>query len=221
MRGFLLLTCLFFFAAGAVANDTTLPFYKEIRTFRQADSLVFPAPRQILFIGSSSFTKWKDVGAYFPGHRILNRGFGGSALTDLIRYRYEVIYPYDPCQIVIYCGENDFAASDTVTVSMVVSRFKQLIALIRARYPKVPVAYVSMKPSTARRKLLPKYVEANQLIKKYLASLPATQYVDVYQLMLNAAGQPNGRLFGSDSLHMNANGYTLWQKALKPVLRKK
>jgi lysophospholipase L1-like esterase len=104
---------------------------------------------------------------------------------------------------------------------MVVSRFKQLIALIRARYPKVPVAYVSMKPSTARRKLLPKYVEANQLIKKYLASLPATQYVDVYQLMLNAAGQPNGRLFGSDSLHMNANGYTLWQKALKPVLRKK
>jgi lysophospholipase L1-like esterase len=78
-----------------------------------------------------------------------------------------------------------------------------------------------MKPSPARRKLLPKYVEANQLIKKYLASLPATQYVDVYQLMLNAAGQPDGRLFGSDSLHMNANGYTLWQKALKPVLKKK
>jgi lysophospholipase L1-like esterase len=220
MRGFLVLTCLFFFAAGAAANDTTLPFYKEIRAFRQADSLGFPAPRQILFIGSSSFTKWKDAGAYFPGYRILNRGFGGSSLTDLIRYRYEVIYPYDPAQIVVYCGENDFAASDTVTVSMVVSRFKQLFGLIRARYPKVPIAYVSMKPSPARRALLPKYVEANKLIKNYLAAQQAAQYVDVFQAMLDARGQPNASLFGSDSLHMNTLGYTLWQKQIQPVLRK-
>jgi len=221
MRSFLPLLLCLNIAAGAAASDTTLPFYKEIRAFRQADSASFPASRQILFIGSSSFTKWKDVATYFPGYRILNRGFGGSTLQDLIRYRYEVIYPYNPSQIVIYCGENDFAASDTVTVSEVVNRFKRLFELIRARYPKVPVAYVSMKPSPARRKLLPKYVEANQLIKKYLAGQPSTQFVDVFQPMMNAKGQPDGSLFGSDSLHMNAAGYALWQKALKPVLKKK
>ena len=202
------------------AQDTTLPFYKEIRAFRQQDSLQFPPTQQILFIGSSSFTKWTDVQDYFVGYPIINRGFGGSTLADVIRYRYETIYPYQPKQIVMYCGENDFAAHDSVSVAMVLSRFKTLYQLIRTRYPRVPFAYVSMKPSPARRKLLPKFREANLQIKQFLATQHSTKFVDVYSLMTEANGQPQASLFLSDSLHMNSQGYAIWQKQLLPVLIK-
>lgn len=69
----------------------------------------------MLFVGSSSFTKWTDVQNYFPGYKIINRGFGGYSLPDVIRYADNIVFPYHPKQIVNYCGENDLAAADSVT----------------------------------------------------------------------------------------------------------
>ena len=98
------------------------PFAKEIAAFKKQDSLSFPGTGKILFVGSSSFTLWKDVQQYFPEYPIINRGFGGSSLTDLIRYAPDVIFPYDPRQIVIYCGENDFAGDTSLYPSQEIGR---------------------------------------------------------------------------------------------------
>jgi hypothetical protein len=94
-------------------------FYDDIQTFKKQDSSSFPPKHAILFIGSSSFTQWTDVQDYFPTYKIINRGFGGSELTDVIRYANNVIIPYQPKQVVIYCGENDLASSDTVTAQII------------------------------------------------------------------------------------------------------
>ncbi len=210
----------FLFATTVQAQDTLAPFWKEIKAFKHQDSTQFPASNQILLIGSSSFTLWKDVQTYFPNYPILNRAFGGSTLVDLIRYRYDVIYPYQPKQILIYCGENDFASSDTVTVDMVVERFQTFFKLIRAKYKTVPIVYVSMKPSPSRLQQLPKYVEGNKRIKNWLATKPKTTFVNVYDAMLTKDGVPMPDIFKEDNLHMNAKGYAIWKKILKPVLLK-
>jgi hypothetical protein len=118
------------------------PFWNDIQAFKKQDSVSFPPKNAILFIGSSSFTKWTDVQDYFPGYTIVNRGFGGSTLLDQIRYADDIIFPYQPKQIAIYCGENDLASSDTVTATMVVDRFKQLYQIIRGR-TKAPILYIS------------------------------------------------------------------------------
>lgn len=197
-----------------------LPYWREVQAFKKQDSSNFPAANQILFIGSSSFTMWKDVQQYFPSHPILNRAFGGSSLPDLIRYRYDILYPYQPKQIIIYCGENDFAASDTVSVQTVATRFRVLFELLRAKYKNTPVAYVSMKPSPSRLHLSPKFKEANMLIRNYLASQNKTRFIDVYSKMLNADGSIMEDIFLQDKLHMNAKGYAIWKKAILPYLRK-
>lgn len=191
------------------------PFSYEIQLFKKKDSLSFPEPGQILLIGSSSFTMWKDVQDYFPRKKILNRGFGGSSLPDLIRYQEDIIYPYKPSRIVIYCGENDFAASDTISVATVVDRFRTLFADIRYRLLQVPVIYVSMKPSPSRMHLMPKMEEANAAIRLFLKAQVRARYVDVYYPMLNKEGRPKPELFLADSLHMNAKGYKIWQKKMK------
>lgn len=212
---------LFFLVSTGVFGQSGLPpFWSDIQKFKKEDSIKFPARNQILFVGSSSFTMWTDVQNYFPGYNIINRGFGGSSLTDVIRYADDIIFPYHPKQIIIYCGENDLAASDTVTVQLVFHRFKKLFLLIRKKLPHVPVVFISLKPSPSRALLMPKMTAANLMIKKYIGKKSRTAFVDVYYKMLNPNGKPMDEIFREDKLHMNAKGYAIWQKAIKPYLIK-
>ncbi len=196
------------------------PFRKEINDFLKADSIAAPAKGQILFVGSSSFTFWKDVQSYFPEHTILNRGFGGSSLPDVIRYAQEVIIPYRPKQIVIYCGENDFAVTNPPPVDTVLARFKTLYTIIRKELGNVPIAFVSIKPSPSRWNLEDRFVEANKQIKAFLATQPVSTYVDVHTAMLLPDGNVDPSLFIGDRLHMNPSGYAIWKRILAPVLLK-
>ena len=195
------------------------PFWNDIQNFKKQDSVSFPPKNAILLIGSSSFTKWTDVQDYFPGYTIINRGFGGSTLLDEIRYVNDIVFPYQPKQIIIYCGENDLASSDTVTASMVLDRFKQLFQMIRDK-TEVPISYISMKPSPSRRHLFTKMREGNQLIKDFLATQKNTAFIDVHQKMLDSTGEPMPEIFLDDSLHMNAKGYAIWKKEMEPYMQK-
>lgn len=210
---------LFLLLAGASYAQNP-PFWSDIQKFKKNDSTAFPGTGKILFIGSSSFTMWKDVQKDFPNHPIVNRGFGGSTLLDQIRYVNDVVFPYKPKQIVIYCGENDIAASDTVTGEIAASRFVKLFNLIRAKLPQTPIHYISMKPSPSRVLLLPKYIKGNDLIKKFLATKKNTGFIDVYKEMIDDEGKPRAELFLDDNLHMNKQGYAIWKNVIEPYLKK-
>ena len=214
-----ILCCLFIFTSLLHAQEP-LPFAPEIQKFRHADSMRMPAEHSILFVGSSSFTKWTDVQNYFPGYPIINRGFGGSTLLDVIMYADDVIFPYEPKQIVIYCGENDLAYSDTVSAQTVFNRFSILFDMIRNIYKDVPVDFISIKPSPSREKLMPKMIEANKLIQNFLAARPNTGFINVYQKMLTTDGKLMQEIYVEDKLHMNAKGYAIWQKEIEPFLVK-
>ncbi|MEX6690281.1 GDSL-type esterase/lipase family protein [Danxiaibacter flavus] len=208
--------CLTLLFSGYVFSQR--PFQADINAFKKQDSIQMPPANSILFVGSSSFAKWKDVQDYFPGYTIINRGFGGSSLPDVYGYANDIIFPYKAKQIVIYCGENDFTASDTVSVATVVDRTVKLFNLIRDKQPNVAILYVSMKPSPSRRLLMPKFEKANEVIKAYLSTQPNTGYADVYHPMLNENKEPRESLFTDDNLHMNAEGYGLWQTIIQPLL---
>ncbi|HMU73595.1 MAG TPA: GDSL-type esterase/lipase family protein [Ferruginibacter sp.] len=214
---------LFFLALVILVIPASLaqPYAKEIADFKKQDSLSFPESGQILFVGSSSFTLWKDVQQYFPQHSIINRGFGGSTLLDVTRYEADIIFPYKPKQIVIYCGENDIANDSTVTGAVVFERFKKLYDDIRLNLGKVPIVYVSMKPSPSRWHLRAKQTDGNERIRKFLRKKKRRAvFVDVWPGMLGADGKPREELYIADKLHMNAQGYIIWQKLLEPLLLK-
>ena len=212
----LLLICSVFFSGSCLAQA----FAEDIKQFKEEDQRHPPPDQAILFVGSSSFTKWKDVGNYFPGYFIINRGFGGSTLPDVIRYAGDIIYPYHPKQVVIYCGENDLAFSDAITADTVFERFRVLFDLIRSHLPGENIMYISMKPSPSRVRLKEKMEKANLLIQTYLSLNRNTEFIDVYHLMFNADHTVMSDIFLGDSLHMNARGYAIWQKAILPYLLK-
>ena len=202
-------------------NSTPHPFQDEINAFAKADSLHTPEKNSILFVGSSSFRKWTDINDYFPGYSIINRGFGGSVLTDVIYYAKETILKYHPKQIYIYCGENDIASSEAVTPEIVLTRFKDLLKIIRVNLNgSLPVVFVSLKPSVARWNMEERIVKTNNLIKQYIATQKNVSFLDIHNDMLDANGQVYKDIFIGDNLHMNAKGYQIWQKIIAPTLVK-
>jgi para-nitrobenzyl esterase len=216
-----LLLSFFLIAQLAIAQDIKKPnpFQSEIDAFAKSDKVKMPDAGRIVFAGSSSFRLWQDVNDYFPGKNILNRGFGGSTLLDLIQYSKETIIQYKPKQIFIYCGENDIADSDTVKPMDVFNRFKKLYTILRTQLPvSTPIVYLSLKPSIARWSMHERMDASNNLIKSFISTQKNIQFLDVYHSMLGEDGTPLKNIYIADNLHMNANGYKIWQKLISPLL---
>jgi lysophospholipase L1-like esterase len=216
--------CFFFFfilGLATAAQNACPPFWTDIQKFKQKDSAQQPQKNAILFVGSSSFTNWKNVQDYFRGYTIINRGFGGSSLTDVIRYAYDIILPYRPKQVVIYCGENDFSSDSTLQAGELVLRFKTLFGIIRQNLPQATIHFISLKPSPARAALLSKFTAANAQIRAFLKTQQRAGYIDVYPAMLTSRGVPRPDIFLEDNLHMNEKGYQIWQRIIQPYLLKK
>lgn len=219
MKARFILFFIIFLCSNIVFAQQKAPLYNEIEAFKKADQLKMPAKNGILFIGSSSFTIWKDLAQTYRDYEAINRGFGGSTLAHAIYYADDIIFPYQARQIIIYSGENDIAEGFGPEITA--DRFKLLFNLIRKKMPEVPIAYISMKPSVSREKLMPQFAYGNELIKTFLSSQPNTQFINVYQAMLQADGKPRNDIFLQDNLHMNSKGYDIWIKIITPYLIRK
>ncbi|MBC7902885.1 MAG: G-D-S-L family lipolytic protein [Gemmatimonadaceae bacterium] len=206
--------------SGIVKAQTAPAFWNDIVAFKKIDQAKPSKPASILFVGSSSFTRWTDIQQYFPGYPIINRGFGGSSLPDVIRYSYDVIFPYRPKQVVIYCGENDLASADSTSAIEVVKRFRTLFAMIRVNLPETRISFVSIKPSPSRDKIQGKVKVANREIKSFISKQKNADYIDIYGAMLDGSGNMREELYVGDRLHMKADGYRIWQKIIQPYLIK-
>ena len=160
---------------------------------------------------------WQSLESEFPGLPVLNRGFGGSELSDVARLAHRIVVPYKPRVIVVYAGDNDLAAGKTSM--QVFSAFQSLVATMHRDLPGARLAFVSIKPSIARLNLLDKIRETNQLIRDHTRTDDSLIYVDVFTPMLNLSGQPRPELFLEDGLHMNARGYAIWRDLIAPIIR--
>ena len=170
----------------------------------------------VLFVGSSSMRLWTSLANDFPGVPVLNVGFGGSAIADSTRFADRIITPYRPRLVVLYAGDNDIAAGRTP--EQVISDFQAFATHVRQALPHVAIAFVSIKPSVARKALWPQMQIANAGIERWSKQHKDIVYVDVASMMLDANGTPRAELLREDGLHMGPAGYAIWIAALKPVL---
>ena len=213
---FLLLVAACVRAAADPALDPTR-FEADIRAFEAADRASPPPLGGVVFVGSSSIKNWTDVATDFPGVPVLNRGFGGSTLADVVYYANRIVLPYHPRLVVLYAGDNDMVEGRTP--EQVLGDYRAFVARLRSVWPAARVVFVSIKPSPSRRMYIDRVRETNQLIRSETARDTLQAYIDVFTLMLDATGQPRPELFLADSLHMTRTGYLLWRALLTSVVR--
>ncbi|KAA2243505.1 GDSL family lipase [Chitinophaga agrisoli] len=218
MKNKLILFLLFSIAAGLNANAQEKPrFWDDVQTIKKYDHIYQPPVGPVLFIGSSSIRKWDDLEHDFASFNVLNRGVGGTVINDIIRYLPELVFDYKPKQIVIYVGENDLP-DETVTSDTILQRTILLYRKIREHLPNVPIAYISLKPSPVREQYIAIAGAANKKLKQFFDGEQNCRFIDIFHPMLNKEGRPRPELFVKDMLHMNKEGYAIWEKAVRPVL---
>lgn len=190
-------------------------FESAIKSFETWDSKnTFPADAN-LFLGSSSVRRWATAKA-FPDKVIINRGFGGSHMSDVNFYFDNVVKPYDAPSIFIYAGDNDIGGGKSA--ERVLADFATFVALVEEESRKTQIHFLSIKPSKDRWEFWAEMDRANQLIKNLAETKSNVTYVDVASMLLDRAGQPKD-VFVGDGLHLNWRGYRLWTEAVSPYLK--
>ncbi len=221
-----LLTVLLFFVLGFFVCETTAAqdaqprYWKAIQKFKKQDSLHFPGKGKLVLIGSSSFTRWKDVQDYFPEYPLINRGFGGARVGDLIRYVDDIVTPYHPKQVLIYCG-NDLGDA-SLSPADIAGLFRQLFEDIRKKNKNVPIAVLSVRPEKSdvgNAARIQKKKETNRLIEKFVRSQNYSAFINIYDPMHNPDGTLKNDIFVPDG-HMNDKGNRIWKKVITPYLIK-
>ncbi len=89
------------------------PFRDEILRFAEQDRETPPPACPVLFVGSSSIRMWSSLEADMAPLPVLNRGFGGSRISEVNLYFDRIVTPYRPRAIVFYAGENDLDAGES------------------------------------------------------------------------------------------------------------
>jgi len=174
-----------------VSAQETLPFAKEVERIQiHSDSIWDSSKETVVFTGSSSIGMWKDLQERFPNSQIVNTGFGGSQASDLAHYLDDLILDYNPKKVFIYEGDNDINAKKSPRNIM--DTFNDIITYLHSKSPEMEIVLISAKPSISRWHLKRKYRRLNKKLYKLA--------------------------FIADGLHMNSNGYDIWQKVLKKYM---
>lgn len=187
----------------------------SIQKFEAVDKATPPVPGGVVFYGSSSIVKW-DLPTSFPNMQTLNRGFGGSDMTAAAHFYERVVPQHQPRLVVLYEGDNDLAAGRQA--DQILAEFESLVTKHRAALPEAKLICLNIKYSPARAKLRMDQEAANALLKTRCAKDPHLLFVDLASTLLDEEGKPQPKYFNPDMLHLNPEGYAVWNAKLRPVI---
>ena len=187
----------------------------EIAAFEAADQAAAPVPGGVVFYGSSSARLW-DLKTSFPTLPTVNRGFGGSDMAAAAHFYERVVPQHKPRVVVLYEGDNDLAAGRTAC--QILDDFEALLTRHRAALPETKLICLTIKYSPSRAQLRLDQEAANALLKARCARDPQLQFVDLASTLLDDQGTPQAKYFREDRLHLNPEGYAVWNAKLLPVL---
>jgi len=201
----------------AQADPNPDRFSEEIDSFvRWDEKNAFPA-HPVLFVGSSSIRFWHSAAA-FPDLPVVNRGFGGSHISDVNHFLDRVVLRFAPSVIVFYAGDNDIAAGKTP--ERVLADYRTFVERVQTVYPGTPIIFIPIKPSLDRWQFWSVMKRTNALVEAYSKEDPRLYYADTATPMLGVDGRPRPSLFAGDGLHLSSDGYRLWEDVVRRYIER-
>jgi lysophospholipase L1-like esterase len=192
-------------------------FEKAIQAFEAEDAAKAPPKDVTVFTGASNIRRWQSLQERFKKTPVLNRGFGGSQLSDVAFFAERCVIKYRPKQVYLNAGGNDIHAGRSP--EDVLASFEAFVTKVRTALPKTAIAYISIPPSPSRWSEVEQVKKANALIAASCTK-QGVEFIDTFTLLLGADGQPRPELFVEDKLHFSEAGYDVvtsairWQKEM-------
>jgi hypothetical protein len=193
---------------------------KDIQQFEQLDKSEKYPDDAILFMGSSSIRLWATIDHDMLPYSVIQRGFGGSKLSDLVVYSDRIVAPH-PCKAIVLFVANDIVGSDQDKSPREVAQlFNYILKTIRKTHSDTPVFWIAVTPTPSRWKVWPQVKEAGKFIEEICNKKENVYYIKTDFAFLNGSGMPKEELFVADQLHLNEKGYALWTGIIKEELNK-
>jgi lysophospholipase L1-like esterase len=171
----------------------------------------------MLFVGSSTFTRWQSVQRMTAPLRVRNRGFGGSCMADVLANTNHYCQ-YASRIVVVYEGDNDLC-SPTLTPHAFLAQCRAFAEVMLAAVPEREIYFLSIKPSQSRWHLFERQAAANELLRAYARRTPRVHFIDIVPDLLGDDYTPLPSLYVQDRLHLNDEGYRRVAAAIKNALQ--
>jgi lysophospholipase L1-like esterase len=226
MSTFLKSTTIFLLALFLVAGIVGYKVSDEIDAARSDDPLVWedsiakfelqdnPA-NAILFTGSSSIRFWGSLHEDMAPATVIQRGFGGAKINDMLHFADRLVDVPSPKAIVVFAGTNDISPMAVKPAAEIVADWSAFVEQARLTHPTVPIYYIAITPSLRRWGIWPKAQHANQQIQQAVDADPSQHFIDTTDVLLNDKGEPNRDLYLFDGLHLSGEGYKRWTDVIR------
>lgn len=194
-----------------VRSEDPLVWSEEIEAFANAA----PGPSNaLLFVGSSSIRRWVDLAEHMAPIPVINRGFGGSKIGDVIFHSEVLFQAESPLAIVIFVGTNDITPGSSKSLGVMVEAFEHMMDRVRRQHPETPVYYIAITPSPLRWEVWDESQAINRAISDLAGGMANTYVIDTAgQLM--SSGVPDHNNYVFDRLHLSEQGYAIWAEIIR------
>ncbi len=196
----------------ALAPADPARFEKAIQAFEAADASKAPPKDVTLFVGASNIRRWISLPKRFGKTPVLNRGFGGSQISDVVHFADRIVIKYQPKQIYLNSGGNDLHSGRTP--EEVLAAFEAFAAKVHKDLPKTKLAFISIPTAPSRWDEVELVKTTNSLISTSCAK-NGVDFIDIFPRLLGSDGKPRPELYVEDKLHFSEAGYDVVTSAIK------
>jgi hypothetical protein len=190
----------------------------EIQKFENLDKTEHYPDDAVIFAGSSSIRLWSTLSDDMAPYEVIQRGYGGSRLSDFAVYSNRIFSPHKCSALVLFIANDITGGPNDKTPQEVKRLFLYVLKTFRKNHPDAPVLWIGITPTSSRWKAWPQIKIANDLIREECKNQRNTYFIKTDYAFLNEKGEPRDELFRADKLHLNDNGYKIWSGIIKTEL---
>lgn len=201
----------------ATGSDEVDPEYDDLfDRWAEQEGVAPLEPGRVLVIGSSSIRLWSSLDEEFSSWAPVQRGFGGAWLSEVAGATEALIEPHAPSAVIVFAGANDIAEGETAERTF--DAYRCLVTRIRDGVGNVPVAMITVTPTPSRWERWPEAEAFHQMVIELADEWSGLHVVDGREAFLATGEPPDGELFLDDLLHLDADGYALWNAQVHAAL---
>jgi uncharacterized protein YneF (UPF0154 family) len=188
-------------AMARTISDDPRVWESTIQAFETEDKLNPPAKGAVVFLGGSSISGWETLAEDMQPLKVVNRGFGGAKVTDLIYFIDRLLGMQSPSAVVVVIGASDLSTlsgNKPKKQQQLSSLYQQLLEKIKNRVEGKPI---------------------------YLLANPQKPAENDFWASIESFNQSLGSMAGTDKqLHyiesnlLSQQGYVVWSEMLKEHL---
>jgi lysophospholipase L1-like esterase len=167
---------------------------------------------RFLFIGDSliEFFNWQER---FSDKQIFNYGIAGETAEGLLSRLPNITDQIQSADLImIMTGINNVAMEDYGFLFT----YEKIITRLRETYGQATIAMVSLLPLDLF--FLGDAVSRVNRRLKEIAQNNNILYLDLYPLFIDENSQINTSYFEADGVHLSADGYEVWARALENIV---